>query len=529
MTHLTSQTELSHEAKTEMQPSKVMPNGLTLRPYQQKVVDHMLAIAEKYNDVQTTEMYMKGIILANVMGGGKTFTTTSSAYELAMAKQITRICILAPKTMQDYWKREVSGMCLEKLVKVDIGTHTGGLTKLQSSLAWMRRKGEKVLFVVDEAHNFRTHISNNKPIKKKRQNDDDEPCEKKESTSRSKMMLNVAKEARFVMLLTGTPIVNYIEDLRNLMCALRGINDMDVANVEYPELKSSVGTRPSLEDMYTLALKKQYAGAFFVFTEEDMAAQRDIECDMPRCVQHVERITMSTEYLAWYEKIERNQEYIGIRAKDNLTFIHGIRRAVNGNPNDKMICWGPKIQRLQELLIKWYQENKDTKIIIYSAWLEFGVDMVTDVITKLGQPYVIIDGRSSENERRSGISLYNSGVVNTLIFTSAGSEGMDLKNTDYVVILEPHWNIARVKQAVARAVRIGSHSTHRNKEDPVVNVYHFVLQKKEHNPKEDPSADDKLLAITEEKEEWFKSCFIPFARRVSICYNCEQAIIPAKD
>ena len=48
-------------------------------------------------------------------------------------------------------------------------------------------------------------------------------------------------------------------------------------------------------------------------------------------------------------------------------------------------------------------------------------------------------------------------IVKVLMITSSGAEGINLRNTRFVHILEPYWNMVRIDQVVGRARRICSH------------------------------------------------------------------------
>jgi hypothetical protein len=48
-------------------------------------------------------------------------------------------------------------------------------------------------------------------------------------------------------------------------------------------------------------------------------------------------------------------------------------------------------------------------------------------------------------------------VIKVLMITASGSEGINLRNTRYVHIMEPYWHPARIEQVVGRARRICSH------------------------------------------------------------------------
>ena len=54
--------------------------------------------------------------------------------------------------------------------------------------------------------------------------------------------------------------------------------------------------------------------------------------------------------------------------------------------------------------------------------------------------------------------------------TRAGGEGLDLKGTTHIVLLEPNWNESSVEQVVGRAIRRHSH-THLPAEKQVVHIH----------------------------------------------------------
>jgi hypothetical protein len=56
-----------------------------------------------------------------------------------------------------------------------------------------------------------------------------------------------------------------------------------------------------------------------------------------------------------------------------------------------------------------------------------------------------------------GRNNYLGEIIKVLMITKAGATGIDLKNTRFVHICEPFWNITLIQQAVGRAKRIRSH------------------------------------------------------------------------
>jgi hypothetical protein len=114
-----------------------------------------------------------------------------------------------------------------------------------------------------------------------------------------------------------------------------------------------------------------------------------------------------------------------------------------------------------------------------------GFSKATEKSLRLGpgkQPrYLTFSGGEEEEIRRAALALFNakfselsesmnkilteSGYTDNLsgelcrvfCITSAGAEGLSLRNVRAVHIMEPYWNDARLKQVKGRAIRIGSH------------------------------------------------------------------------
>ncbi len=67
----------------------------------------------------------------------------------------------------------------------------------------------------------------------------------------------------------------------------------------------------------------------------------------------------------------------------------------------------------------------------------------------------------------------NGDLIKALLITAAGAEGISLKNTRQVHIIEPYWNNIRIEQVIGRAVRICSHQS-LPKEERNVHIYKYV-------------------------------------------------------
>ena len=80
---------------------------------------------------------------------------------------------------------------------------------------------------------------------------------------------------------------------------------------------------------------------------------------------------------------------------------------------------------------------------------------------------VLLESGFKDNDNKRGQ------ICRCFCITSAGAEGLSLKNVRAVHIMEPYWNDVRLKQVKGRAIRIGSHLD-LPKEDQNVSIYTYV-------------------------------------------------------
>ncbi len=146
-------------------------------------------------------------------------------------------------------------------------------------------------------------------------------------------------------------------------------------------------------------------------------------------------------------------------------------------------------------------KSEKQKTIIYTNFIEQGLIRIQTVLT--GGTYKVKNEDTGEVDtitydgfgfnKKQVLTIYGKvedkqAVVNTfnnnpdklvLIITQAGSEGLDIKpkhqngdknGVQNIIILDPVWNPATLKQIIGRGIRYGSHN-----EGEVVNVYKLIL------------------------------------------------------
>ena len=122
--------------------------------------------------------------------------------------------------------------------------------------------------------------------------------------------------------------------------------------------------------------------------------------------------------------------------------------------------------------------------------------------------YVVYSGEEDNQMRDKILWIYNhplnqNGLIcKVFLGTAAAAEGISLRNTKQVHIMEPYWNEVRIQQAIGRARRICSQQDLPKDERKVhVYRYHMVLSKQQKQTfAEDESTDEAIYRIAKAKE-----------------------------
>lgn len=139
---------------------------LTLLPYQR---DGIVKAIRKYNEGS------KGVLLADEMGLGKTIQAIGIINEL-YPNHVARVLVVCPLSLRLNWLRELERW--HTSMSAITVTHYEALAKLTEKRPWD-------MLIIDEAHFV-----------------------KNPDSKRGKLVAKLAKEAKRVLLLTGTPITN---------------------------------------------------------------------------------------------------------------------------------------------------------------------------------------------------------------------------------------------------------------------------------------------------------------------------------
>ena len=182
------------------------------------------------------------------------------------------------------------------------------------------------------------------------------------------------------------------------------------------------------------------------------------------------RSPMDAEQLQVYDTMMKKAPYwVAAKVKAGLppskaeskelnAFLGAVRQVSNttGGFGGKTVH-SPKIQRAYEELEKEMAQNPEARAVIYSNFLESGVHPYRQLLQAHHVPFGEFTGEQKPADRDQMVRDYNEGKLKALLLSSAGGEGLDLKKTSLMQLLEPHWNETRGDQVIGRGVRYHSH------------------------------------------------------------------------
>lgn len=180
------------------------------------------------------------------------------------------------------------------------------------------------------------------------------------------------------------------------------------------------------------------------------------ECRMPR-------IVFQTEYVAMTSDEERLCQTFG----SSLRRKRRVRDFFSDNLSDDQIegCFGrlqalrtvalsgSKCKRAADLIAQILKANALSKILVFSNFVEKGLDPLSRHLTEMGIDHVRYTGKVESGNRSKYIEKFMGGLTTVMLMSPVGFEGLDLYGTTHIIIMDMHYNPERTKQLVSRARR----------------------------------------------------------------------------
>jgi len=344
-------------------------------------------------------------------------------------------------------------------------------------------------------------------------------------SSRSKNVMDYAKNYEKRILLSGTPALNSPRELapiiRTLSPEKKNIPiDQTLFNKRYigekkinPSIwKRIMGASPGVEfyPINTEEIKDAVLGKVHYYKSSKEG--------FPDRIDKTKLIEASPEQDKIYRYVTSKADpVVAMKVRANLplskkelksinSFMGAARQVSNTTSSyGGQETYSNKTKEIASDIKEKSKKNKDHKSIVYSNYIASGIDEIGRILDDEGISYEKYTGKMSDKDKKNAVEKYNSGKTKALLVSSSGSEGLDLKGTRSIHIMEPHWNKNRIEQVIGRGIRYKSHD-HLPEKDRKVEVikYHTTLPKTKIQKifKKDPdtSADQYLDDLSEEKD-----------------------------
>jgi SNF2 family DNA or RNA helicase len=403
-----------------------------LQPHQQRLVDKLL------NENQP------GLVASHSTGSGKSLASLAAYKALGLPTTV-----VAPAALKKNYEKEMQKW---------LGKHPEDIKLVSQELVARQGLGNYDspggLLVVDEAQRSRTR--------------------------ENRLQQELAKtQAKKRLLLSGTPVVNNPHDMANLINLAAGKEVLPKDKIEFE--KQYTGTKQvpltwwqkfrgfTPGEVPTLKNTEELKKVLNQYVDFHPASKEQY----PAVTEEVHKIPMGQKQTDLYNTLMHKADWITrMKIKYNLPankaeldrmrfFLTGPRQASDSNLEyitNKKNLESAKAQAAFDYFKEQNKKDPSYKAVVYSNYLNSGVEPYRQLLEKSKIPHGVFTGDIPDKLRNEMVKLYNADKIKALLISSAGAEGLDLRGTRLVQLLEPHWQQAREKQVIGRAARYKSHA-----------------------------------------------------------------------
>ena len=431
-----------------------------LRDYQREGFDWMVRLSE----------WGAGACLADDMGLGKTVQTIALLLHKASKGPSLVVC---PASVMLNWANELSRFAPTLEVKIlnesadrdalldnakayDVVLTTYGLLVREEEAL---TKAQWNVVCLDEAHTI-----------------------KNRGTKMSASAMKLKADCRVI--LTGTPIQNYLSELWNLFQFLN------------PGL---LGTFDSFVNKYIIPIERE--------DDEERRAQlkrmiapfmlrrtkAEVVEELPEKTEIVRDVHLTDAEITAYETLReateqalQSEDKVDVNVLAQITKLRQAACSVSLIEKDWKLG-STKVAAAVDLVEEIVKSRNS--VLVFSQFTSFLGMAKTAIEDRIGKDKLFyLDGSTPIRKREKMVADFQHGVVPVfLISLKAGGLGLNLTNANYVIHLDPWWNPAIEQQATDRAYRIGQNKN--------VTVYHLISHH---------TIEEKILLLQQQKADLFE-------------------------
>lgn len=391
------QVEMSDNLPTEIVeavnnfPLDTTELDVTLRHYQ--------AFGAKY------ALYHKRTLLGDEMGLGKTIQALAMINHLSQNNQKHAI-VVCPLSVVANWKREVNQRSKLKTfifhgnnrdaAFAEWQLRTGILiTTYEQTLRMNFEEGQRVdTLIVDEAH----YVKN-------------------PEAKRSRSVYKLAGIAEYVLFMSGTPLENRLEEMKQLMSILQ------------PEIAEQLS-----QELHLLQPNEFKQVVAPVYLRRN---RKDVLGELPE-------LEIIPQWMGFGEEEERYYHQAVIEGK-----LMAMRRAAwQGGSSEN----SPKLEKLLDICNEAAENGH--KVLVFS----FFKDVINTIQQYLKErTFEAITGDVPNARRQEIIDEFTKSQPGSVLISqiTAGGVGLNIQAANIVILCEPQWKPSTEEQAVSRAYRMG--------------------------------------------------------------------------
>lgn len=439
------------------------------------------------------------LLVYHSLGSGKSLTSLDAAIRKIKAGQ-DKVRFVVPAPLRQNMRKEMEKHDIPEDIRKKI--HIESYEKVARNPDAYAADGIDFL-VMDEAHRIRN-----------------------EGTARSAAIKKLVGASKQRMLLTGSPIYNKRTDIASLINATAGqkimpddIDEFDKRYIQYVEKKPGIFMRMmGVEPGVTMDVKnkKELKDIGHKYIDKYDAKEENPQ-DFPTTNEKTVEVPMGDKQYETYRYLEGDIPFhIRLKISHNLplnkkesknlnAFVTGVRQASNTNAayiKDGSSPEGTKVDKvLSDISERHGDGTGGHRGVVYSTYLDSGLKQLSQKLTERGIKHEIFNGSLNDRQRKEMVLRYNNGETPWLLISSSGTEGLDLKGTRSMHIMEPHFNEQKIKQVLGRGVRYHSHH-HLPVEDRNVETIRYVSTRPKLFGKFDRgiSIDQYLTQMSKDKE-----------------------------
>jgi len=443
------------------------------------------------------------MLLAMVMGAGKTVTTISALEELIESNEVDRVLVVVPSSLKYQWLREIKKFTDSTAVVID------GTPKQRESL-W--RTATRCRYVIVNPECLINDSDQALSVKANALVVDEATMIKSPRAKRSRLLKRLGKKFHYRFALTGQPIENRPEELFSIMEFVDPsvLGRFDVFDRTFI-VRNHFGAPVRYRNLQ--ALNESLSEVMVRKTREDIADQ------LPKVIHQVIPVPFDKPGATAYERISKDlvaeinkaitqhgrgfdlwAHYNGAAGNDAQGQIMArltVLRMLCDNPrlvidsakayDDPAQADGsqyasdivkagwlsptakaPKLEAVIEYITDVLNEDPTNKVVLFSFFKK-NLRLIQEATRGLTDSVLFMGGMGAHERDLAKERFQTDDRVRLFLSSDAGGYGVDLPQANYLISYDLPWSAGKLDQRDARIIRLSS--TH-----PHVTITSFVMK-----------------------------------------------------